>query len=89
MSATLNEEFQSMAANAICHEAFLAGQVWQMIAYSFERPSVLYRPRLFKDGSAWCALYGDDIQVGACGFGPSPALAMKDFDASWEKVEGL
>ena len=46
-------------------------------------PSVLYRPRLFKDGSMWCALYGEDLQTGVTGFGKSPAEAMTAFDEAW------
>lgn len=46
-------------------------------------PSVLYRPRLSRDGNAWCALYGEDLQLGVAGFGKSPAEAMAAFDAAW------
>ena len=46
-------------------------------------PSVLYRPKLYKDGNMWCALYGDDIQSGVCGFGKSPGKAMDDFNRNW------
>ena len=50
-----------------------------------ERPSVLYRPRLFLDGNAYCALYGDNLQEGCAGFGATPAEAMADFDRAWYK----
>lgn len=46
-------------------------------------PSVLYRPKLYKDGDMWCALYGEDIQSGVCGFGKSPGKAMDDFNRNW------
>jgi len=48
-------------------------------------PSVLYRPTLSRDGNQWCALYGENIQEGVCGFGDSPELAMQDFDRAWRK----
>ena len=47
------------------------------------RPSVLFRPKIFRDGNQWCALYGEDLQNGVAGFGDSPAEAMHDFDKSW------
>lgn len=49
------------------------------------RPSVLYKPSIKIDGAAWCALYGENIQDGVAGFGASPAEAMRDFDANWQK----
>lgn len=47
------------------------------------RPSAVYRPALSADGNQWCALYGENLQVGVAGFGDTPALAMADFDANW------
>ena len=32
----------------------------------------------FKDGNKWCALYGEDLQVGIAGFGDTPFMAMVD-----------
>ena len=58
----------------------MAGQAWQCAAYSFERPSVLFRPTLSVDGNMWCALLGDNLQVGVAGFGETPAKAMYAFD---------
>ncbi len=53
-----------------------------------ERPSMLFRPRLFIDGNQWCALYGDDIQNGVAGFGSSPKKAYEDFDRAWREDLG-
>lgn len=50
-----------------------------------QAPSVLYRPKLSIDGDQWCALYGDNLQEGVCGFGTSPNRAMQDFDRNWLK----
>lgn len=58
-------------------------------AGQFERPSVLFRPKLFIEGDQWCALYGDNLQEGLAGFGESPEKAMRDFDKNWSKpLEG-
>ncbi|MGL5922124.1 hypothetical protein [Chroococcidiopsis sp.] len=32
---------------------------------------------LYKDGDAWCALIGDDIQSGTCGFGQTKSDALR------------
>lgn len=47
--------------------------------------SGIYRPRIYIDGDQWCALYGDNIHDGVCGFGESPAAAMAAFDEAWAK----
>lgn len=82
---TLDNEYQSMAANAIAHAAQMAGDAWQNASYDYRRPSVLWKPVLSIEGNKWCALYGASIQDGVAGFGDSPELAMYDFDASWCK----
>lgn len=58
-------------------------EAWRVAAYACERPSVLFRPRVFIDGALWCALYGENVQDGVAGFGPSPDEAMADFDRNW------
>jgi hypothetical protein len=72
-----------MAANSICHAATQAGQVWQEAAWETQRPSVLFRPRLFIDGNYWCALFGENLQDGVGAFGESPDAAMRAFDDMW------
>jgi hypothetical protein len=52
---------------------------------SINRPSNLYRPKLYIDGDKWCALYGENLQDGVAGFGKSPELAYLDFDNEWHK----
>ena len=44
------------------------------------RPSVLFKPKIYKDGNQWCTLYGENLQDGVAGFGDSPNEAMLDFD---------
>lgn len=83
MSEVLSVEYQSMAANAIAHAASMAGESVQQVAWQHGTPSAVYRPRISIDGNQWCALYGDDLQKGVCGFGDSPGEAMADFDKNW------
>jgi hypothetical protein len=83
----MNDEYQRMAANAIAHEAFCAGQAWQQAASAYERPSVVWKPRLTRDGDQWCALFGENLHEGVAGFGDSPDAAMWAFDQAWrEKI---
>lgn len=88
MNSPLNDSYQSMAANAICHAASMAGEAIQQAAYCHSEPSVLYRPSLSVDGNQWCALYGEDLQSGVAGFADSPAKAMEDFDKQWNTKIG-
>jgi len=81
----MDDEYQRMAANSIAHEAFCAGQAWQQAAAAQERPCVLWKPRLFRDGNQWCALLGENIQDGVVGFGDSPDAAMWAFDEAWRE----
>ena len=83
MSQVLDHEFQSLATEAICHEARMAGVAIQEAAGIYQRPSSVYRPALSIDGNQWCALYGDNLQDGVAGFGDSPADAMWYFDRNW------
>jgi hypothetical protein len=48
-------------------------------------PSVLIRPRVFVDGDQFCALYGENLQEGICGFGNTPEEALEEFDKEWVK----
>ena len=47
------------------------------------RPFMLLKPRMYPDGNQWCALYGDNIQEGVCGFGDTPHKASIAFDLAW------
>lgn len=53
------------------------------VANEMTRPFVLLRPKVFPDGDQWCALYGDNLQDGVCGFGDTPAKAATQFDIEW------
>ena len=67
------------------HHAEMAANAVICAAAEYERPSVLFRPKLSIDGNQWCALYGDNPQDGVAGFGDSPTKAMWDFDRAWQK----
>lgn len=58
---------------------------FQALIADHRRPSVLFRPEIAKDGNAWIALLGDNLQVGVVGVGDTPEEAMLDFDKSWYK----
>lgn len=83
MTQVLDHEFQSLATEAICHEARMAGAAIQEAAALHMRPSAIFKPDLIIDGDQWCALYGGNLQDGVAGFGKSPADAMWDFDRNW------
>jgi len=68
----------------ISHHAEMAANSVHCAAAEYERPSVLFRPKLSIDGNQWCALYGDNPQDGVAGFGDSPTKAMRDFDRAWQ-----
>lgn len=72
----------------ISHYAEMSMRACQDAASEYSRPSAVFRPRIFQDGNTWCALLGDNIQEGVCGFGESAGHAMYDFDIQWcKKIE--
>ena len=70
----LDEHLQSQIAFA-----------WVSAATISTLPHVVMRPRVYKDGDSWCALYGENLQDGVAGFGVSPQAACEDFDCTWSK----
>jgi hypothetical protein len=81
----MNHEHSKMAADCIAHEAHMAGYSIQCAAVQYERPCVLFSPKIYMDGKEWCVLYGENLQDGVAGFGKSPQEAMNDFDINWLK----
>jgi len=68
----------------------ILSQEWQIAADTQaqagreqQRPFVLLRPKMYPDGNMWCALYGENIQEGVCGFGETPEKAAQAFDLAW------
>ena len=66
------------------HAIVMVRDSFQCVAWEMQRPSVLFRPSIGRDGNKWCALYGDKLAEGVAGFGDSPAEAMADFDKAWQ-----
>lgn len=57
----------------------------EQVSHIALEPFSLFRPKLYKDGNKWCALYGENLQDGVCGFGKSPAQAQVAFNLAWEE----
>ena len=60
-------------------------QEFCIAAGEMQRPFVLLKPSMKPDGDHWCALYGENLQDGVCGFGETPDLAAIDFDKNWRE----
>lgn len=69
----------------LSHYVDQAAEAIKQAAYDYQRPSAMYRPKIYIHGNKWCALYGENLQDGVAGFGDSPFLAMCDFDNEWIK----
>jgi hypothetical protein len=67
----------------ISHSQAMICDQFMAVTWEMQRPAVLFRPSVYADGGQWCALYGDDIQIGVSGFGETPEAAMADFDKNW------
>ena len=73
------------------HDSRMAAEhirmIYAEVAQELTRPSVLYRPALFKRvwpddrGTYWLAKYGD-VEVG----GATPKDAMTEFDLAWRRI---
>jgi len=68
---------------SLSHYADMMNRKFQEVASEYERPSVVFRPKLSSDGNEWCALLGDNIQEGIAAFGETPAKAMYAFDSAF------
>lgn len=79
---------RAMRGANISHYVETAAYSVQHAVAEYERPSVMFRPKIYIDGNSWCALYGENLQDGIAGFGNSPANAMLDFDRNWYKSFG-
>lgn len=65
------------------HHVQQAAYEWQIAAGEQQRPCVVFKPALTKDGDEWCALFGINLQEGVAGFGKTPSEAMHAFDKAW------
>jgi hypothetical protein len=69
--------------NDISADAYLARIAIVEAAAFIAAPHTRMRPRVFPDGTKWCALYGDDLMQGVSGFGDTPEQACTEFDKAW------
>ena len=60
-----------------------AARAREELAENMLRPFYMIRPSMTLDGNQWCALYGENIQTGVCGFGDTPEAASRAFDIAW------
>lgn len=72
-----------MNNDSVKSQQWNAAHAAEVVELERKRPFMLLRPRMFPDGDQWCALYGDNIQEGVCGFGDTPDQASKQFDIEW------
>ena len=82
----MSDNYQAVydAVRSVSERPFaLLHQEVLVVSHELTRPSRTMRPRIFKDGTEWCALYGENLQDGVCGFGESPEEACQAFDAEW------
>lgn len=74
-----------LAEQAICFAAErIADRVEELIS-NLDLPSVRYKPRVYREGDKWLAVYGDNSQDGVVGVGESPGEAVFHFDREWDK----
>lgn len=69
----------------ISHTRAILQQEFCIAAGEMARPSAVYKPTLMADGDMWCALLGENLQVGVAGFGKTVAEAMTAFDQAFYK----
>lgn len=82
-----NEAVYSGVRDAFCYADQMIRDEACNISCELTRPSRTMRPRVFKDGDSWCALYGESPQDGVAGFGNTPELACQNFDEAWHGRE--
>lgn len=67
----------------VSNDAYLARMAIVEAAAFTAAAHVRMRPSVFPDGTAWCCLYGDNLQEGVAGFGDTPEQACAAFDIAW------
>lgn len=79
----MNDSDSNMAMNAIGELCTTIRNVAEETLREYQSPCVVFKARIFPDGDQWCALFGENIQMGVCGFGETPYKAQLDFDKNW------
>ncbi len=65
---------------------FIIGEQMRMVSEQFAfNLFALLKPKIFRDGNKWCALYGEDTQSGVAGFGKTPFEAARDWNKQWHE----
>lgn len=82
-NADIGQAVESAMRDAFGNANHIIHCAAQEITNEMQRPAAVFRPALSMDGSQWCALYGDNLQDGVCGFGDTPDAAMRAFDQAW------
>jgi len=82
---SISEDRQDVMMNSFCGSVKICETVTLEAIQEYSRPSSVYRPKIFKDGKCWRALYGETLQDGVVGYGASPREAMFNFDLEWSK----
>lgn len=85
MSEILNEQERERIIQAYCWTAEIEQRAIINMYSAKDSPFLHMRGKLYMDGDKWCALYGDNLQEGLCGFGDSPCAAQADFDTNYYK----
>lgn len=88
MIEALSEEKQYRYLSTLKHYADMADRRAQSNEYEALVLRLMKELSIvpFKDGNQWCALYGEDLQVGIAGFGNTPFLAMADLRDQFNKA---
>jgi len=79
----MDHQHSQMVMDSLTHHAHMASESIKQAASEYERPCVLFRPKLTIDGDQWCALFGENLMEGVAGFGDTPSKAMWNFDHNW------
>lgn len=84
-NGNIGEMVRDVATQALdfSYQKELLQQEISAVSYQMRRPFVVLRPKIYPDGNQWCALYGDNLQDGVCGFGSTPEEAATAFDSAW------
>lgn len=81
----LTESDRDRIVQAFAFAADTEARCIQNLYSERDRPFYHMKAKLFIDGDKWCALYGENIQEGLCGFGSSPFEAICEFDTNYYK----
>lgn len=84
----LNDSDSSFLLSQLGHNASLQQEtaMGNLITEGEYKIFAMLKPKIYKDGNAWCVLYGDNIHAGICGFGETPYKAVLAFNKAWDSI---